>query len=1736
MDSSVPIELSNGFISDVIRRKDWDKLIELSGDPRTNDNVISFFSNPKLVKDLAVQLSDAQILKLVDTATHAITSSFFEAVSEIADENPRFTKIALDLLTHPYLHTQMPQCIINCLPEKETELILQARIPNTELYFNNINEKVSKSLSGKYHFKSLEERYANNFEQLHITPKRKSTVLVVIKVLKEVFDYIETLNDKSPLIEASLRPIAACLFRCEKLWSTTEPQTKEVKDKLREVLMNFNYNKVFPLRADKSVYDLSKNRIFNVHQLNYSFFTECGVLDETYFYSVFKRAVEDNNDEKFRESVSSRFFSNNRALCYLRSMNDGVFEKLFDMSVDQTVRELIDHKQSNNLTAVIRSLNFNQSRRPSNNSDNNGPTYEEAIKFVKSVITKVFEKKSTLNSDVTAYPQICLNILKLLLDIRVDSDFLEVKYRTPFELLEPNMKNQLIIGAIRHPTDETKFTQFISTHHPTYLVALLSHLQSVSNICLVLPEKKRNTLDKYSFMKGKMPGSKEFTMMSIVEVFLLSMRFWDNNDLSYFGSGYKVYYLFMNKIMREALNSEDIELKKAAISVYKRMCHLLTCLKHTKFAKERLELVVDYIQSFQAFVVGSQVEENFIENIMKTYIKPIPARYYAEFAVSLLRHSHVDNAKYDLDTPCSQAIHILLQYLLEHPISNISLGYRILELPDFNDEENGSWIDVLKQHMSINSRPVIDICNPLKEENTLGMQYNSPTIYPIEYKDIEVLPSAQCWLECVKYVVNYSKTYKYQDYNNRLTKMMIGIQELVKDCSSRLFERTFYLERPNEDTNIYVYRNQERSYNILYHPGYFNLLEELNKWNHILYNEDNYKIVEELYTYVFMNEQQAAKKKKKPEFYGILSNINVKKHRDFDNINSLVEYQNVVENYKSNVRNDTYAANNSLYSNNITYQLTQKLFEALDTNFQTQKLKLYFDPIYGHPQYTFTDTFYSKFFSALEKCNAELIYSSRLSISTIINYKGMNETPVKANVITKLIDLLLQDFSNKKLKKKFGEDELTYQEVYEWLSDLSILASSSIGHLSNLPLACKLTEKNINDRIQDPRVSLFVSLWQAKDIEQLLLCMSSPLFTNATTIIKDCIISHPIISKIIIPQLIQAINGGKTIRDEFLVSLASLALRPEIVGYPAPKWSFEFLHLISKGSLNVKRSVVANIVYYIQLLSSINENLPDIFPILEQSYKGMPDEMCAFFCLLVNKDVALSTMRSNPALSDLCVYNVLPESFIAPGLYSNSNIDIKKELGELYEKIVDTFVLAGLVSKKAHIVDLTISILTETNLSSNLPTRIAPFIQKGLKTLSPGEDNKAFIKFATLFTAKNPQFTECFTSYEDALQILKNYSCTICKENARKTKNSSTVPEAYTKFQQIYENIISTIEKPFADFKDQEEMQKISQFCRHISSDIIKYRPAVSLGSYIKLESYLSIFGDEHMEKCALSNDKSESLSELINVFCNRRELAKYVPHAIVTIFNQLKLSFTEKHTLQLTHLPDEMQNARDLANIVTPVVLEHLPECNDDELVDVLSKLGIFGQPPEIHVLRTESALGAAPYAAPMAYPCSAAVEPQMDMLSNQSVRQAKKLHRFAAAPGPMMRMAGAAPAPQPPMVGASFRAKAAPQLARSSIQANTLECCDACEDSVIECESCGASAAVMNDMACDECAIMECKALSKHEGGDNPSSESSDDEGAEVEDEDNGGEPSDEEVDGDSKEEEDQEENDEDIMSIWN
>lgn len=787
------------------------------------------------------------------------------------------------------------------------------------------------------------------------------------------------------------------------------------------------------------------------------------------------------------------------------------------------------------------------------------------------------------------------------------------------------------------------------------------------------------------------------------------------------------------------------------------------------------------------------------------------------------------------------------------------------------------------------------------------------------------------------------------------------------------FQYIFYLDPPTLDTLRQNYINQSRiNVSVLYSKAYFNFLNEINHNQNSIYNDESYEIVKSAFIAQFLNEEDFLQQKNKPppKFNGFDIEILFRTHRDSDNIFNVKSYQEKIKDFKLNVYRNANNQNQNLIrtierSYNNSKLLDDKPFDdvfKVDTT--THRSHELSGSAQTHYYRKNVHHCYTQIIDALNKCKAETFAEEFDSIDYLQNFsqiKDYGSNQASYSMLTQLFDLLINDFVSNKpnLAKMYKNRNATFADVYRFMWIVAQIASPNIGKLNNLEKLCAMNERTVAQKVTNRYHELFQYIFRNGNVEQILLCMNAPLFsTNAESFYSYLLGEAGLIkSKEIINSIINEVsNNGKQILDDFHVALASCAIHPRFVGFPAPQASLDYLKKITNRSIYAKRAACANAVYYAIMTHTAREKIPlnDIIEIIESAHKKSPDEITAFFCVLISENASLRKMRSLPALSDLMVDDALPNHFI---INQGLKLNIPKEIGDLYYSCIEKIILSGLKSKKSHIYELTVTVLNEINVGPEIHQIISPFIEKGLKEIQPSDDNEAFLTYATSFTMKNPEFKGCFDSYCEALNKIQKHSFAILKANAHLNKDSP-YPEPFKKLENSYSTIISTIEKPFEVFKEENEMVPASQFCRKLLPVLQKNRPAVACDVYLRLESYASIFGDplvEDMVRLYKQDKKEEALSKFLAIVTHHDELALNLPQSIRNIYHHLNSSFTTKHSIELAKnledsqakMPISMQRAYQLAEMISPDVLSHMPDEkvieNEDELIETLSSLGIF-------------------------------------------------------------------------------------------------------------------------------------------------------------------------------------------------
>lgn len=141
----------------------------------------------------------------------------------------------------------------------------------------------------------------------------------------------------------------------------------------------------------------------------------------------------------------------------------------------------------------------------------------------------------------------------------------------------------------------------------------------------------------------------------------------------------------------------------------------------------------------------------------------------------------------------------------------------------------------------------MDVCNTLKTEYPLDIQYNNPRLCAVGIIEPQYKMSHLVHLELCRFVQDEFKEYQPKMFKSNLTKSLIIIQDLIKaisDGSYDAFNYTFYLDQPILDTLKDSYSLQSKNkIKVRYSKPFFEFLNEINHNQKSIYNDESYEIV-----------------------------------------------------------------------------------------------------------------------------------------------------------------------------------------------------------------------------------------------------------------------------------------------------------------------------------------------------------------------------------------------------------------------------------------------------------------------------------------------------------------------------------------------------------------------------------------------------------------------------------------------------------------------------------------------------------------------------------------------------------------------------------------------------------------------------------------------------------------------------------------------------------------------------
>lgn len=382
--------------------------------------------------------------------------------------------------------------------------------------------------------------------------------------------------------------------------------------------------------------------------------------------------------------------------------------------------------------------------------------------------------------------------------------------------------------------------------------------------------------------------------------------------------------------------------------------------------------------------------------------------------------------------------------------------------------------------------------------------------------------------------------------------------------------------------------------------------------------------------------------------------------------------------------------------------------------------------------------------------------STKVLIAYLCSILGFETTKEKVDVsifAKSLIDVL--SLPSATLKKKIGDDNHSFYADH--------LSAALLNHIN---FGTTLKETTWAQKIESPLLEPFFRLFTCDSIHHHSLEYVNQLLLQTTSYDEKRAIITAFISFFTVYSTWNFTMHTRT-------RLVAWALDYRYVGFPIPKFTFDFIHLIiqdKKLHNDVRRSIASNIVAFFKWKSLNNagtEQFEELFEILKIIYDGARVSMAPTFCQLVRPKYCQVLSKTSPVYKALMPSTSLPTSFVTPMNWErNTRLSMPHtgEWEEPHRKFVSYFVGGALLLKDENVIQLAIQLLTKLKIrGGETAQKIAPFIKDALSIFNVQLPSAILINFIHNFVIASPHaqfdglvdlFVSIFRKTREALDVI----------------------------------------------------------------------------------------------------------------------------------------------------------------------------------------------------------------------------------------------------------------------------------------------------------------------------------------------------------------------------------------------
>jgi len=584
----------------------YQKIVDLMYEAIMPKYLLPVLRIPRVRKNIFTGYTAEKIIKLLDITSDDLRFQIFSIMLDNFDSHLEIQKVANDIFYNINVHSwaiKFLDFLAALMPNEVLQRAFVKKINTTGNQYDDLKACFDDSPKGySLYFGS------HVLPNIRLVSQRGSFGKIVAELYINELKSLEYDNEYNTRETCS--HLMSMVIHFHPIWSTFP----EIKQKLKEAVLAYPaakdilFSHSVSYAFNNQLHNISPS-YFNIYHFNqwefidYEYIMREIILKRLYLEATYQIKISTNLESIITyipmnlADYSKNFLNMLKTMAKVPEEKELslIWPKIVQMLPEYTLKQVLELNNFNLFKYLIKLITPKSKPEQIGLLRNEGVffSFDLAMKCIVFTIEGVLAAKEKIISvNMNQYTDKLADILdSLLLDRRpweTNRCLVHMKQNTPFYMIEPALRDKVLIEYIKHPAGDKPLNYSLATQSMTVTLALSLLFSNISLIAEVLVKGKGKPRNSYGFISNAninfppLPTSDtkkaipyEAESMHVFELTLIREHLLTHADNGVAMFSYTLYQLFLLKVCKQVIADNNIELAKEAIQIHFRFCRMM---------------------------------------------------------------------------------------------------------------------------------------------------------------------------------------------------------------------------------------------------------------------------------------------------------------------------------------------------------------------------------------------------------------------------------------------------------------------------------------------------------------------------------------------------------------------------------------------------------------------------------------------------------------------------------------------------------------------------------------------------------------------------------------------------------------------------------------------------------------------------------------------------------------------------------------------------------------------------------------------------------------------------------------------------------------------------------------------------------------------------------------------------------------------------------------------------------